>query len=183
MRPLVFFLEEESARRMLEGLVPRLFPQPPHCRYFVYRGKSDLHENLGKDLRHYRGDRALCIVVHDQDQMDCMVLKQKLRDLCGKAGVSAVVRIACRELESWYLAQLSVVGAVYGLPALERLQGKARFRNPDRQAIPDVQLRELTSGRYQKLAGSTLLGRHLDPDCRRSPSFAHLVRSIRQAAQ
>ncbi len=46
MKSLVFFLEEPSARAMLEGLLPRLLPDGWLVRYIVFEGKQDLEKQL-----------------------------------------------------------------------------------------------------------------------------------------
>lgn len=60
MKNLVFLLEEASAKRLLEGLVPRLLanaqlPQEElQLRFLTYDGKQDLEANLKKELRNWR---------------------------------------------------------------------------------------------------------------------------------
>lgn len=45
MTTVVFCLEEPSARAMLEGVIPRLFPDV-QFRFVVFEGKQDLHKRL-----------------------------------------------------------------------------------------------------------------------------------------
>ena len=45
---LVFFLEENSAKVMLEGLLPKLFGAETIKRYVVFEGKSDLENQIMK---------------------------------------------------------------------------------------------------------------------------------------
>ena len=42
MTQLVFFLEEPSARAMLENFLPRILPDNIAVRYVVFEGKQDL---------------------------------------------------------------------------------------------------------------------------------------------
>jgi hypothetical protein len=42
------------------------------------------------------------------------------------------------------------------------------------------ELKTLTKNRYQKVAGSRVIGMHLNLDNQRSPSFRHLVTAIRR---
>jgi hypothetical protein len=50
------------------------------------------------------------VVLRDQDSGDCLEIKERLMALCGRAGKEdALVRIACRELESFYLGDLKAV--------------------------------------------------------------------------
>ena len=46
MKTIVFFLEEPSAREMLEGVLPRILPEEVKVRYLVFQGKQDLEKNL-----------------------------------------------------------------------------------------------------------------------------------------
>ena len=46
MSELVFMLEEQSARAMLEGLLPKLLPAEVTPRYVVFEGKQDLEKQL-----------------------------------------------------------------------------------------------------------------------------------------
>ncbi len=68
MSRVVFLLEEYSARILLEGLLPRLFPD---LRFLCvhHEGKRDLERSVPR----------------------------KLRDV--------LVRLACQELEAWYLGE------------------------------------------------------------------------------
>ena len=42
MKNLVCFLEEQSTREMLKGVLPRLLPQGVDCTYIVFDGKQDM---------------------------------------------------------------------------------------------------------------------------------------------
>lgn len=54
MKSLVFFLEEPSAKAMLNGLLPRLHPMGWQFRYVVFEGKQDLEKQLPLKLRAWR---------------------------------------------------------------------------------------------------------------------------------
>ena len=184
MREVVFLLEEESARAMLEGLVPRLVPPDVVVRYIPFDGKQDLKRQLARKIRGYQNPDARFIVVHDQDSHpDCKALKADLVAVglqSRRAGV--VVRIACREPESFYLADLVAVERGLGMKGLAGRQSTRKFRAPDALESPSVELERLTDGRYQKVSGSRAIGRHLDPANERSPSFKNLVDAVRRAA-
>lgn len=50
------------------------------------------------------------IVMRDQDSGDCYQIKDRLLNLSREAGrPNALVRIACKELESFYLGDLNAV--------------------------------------------------------------------------
>ncbi len=109
MNELVFFLEELSAEAMLKGLLPRLLPPGVRVRYVVFEGKQDLEKRLARHLRANCRAGAHCVVLRDQDSADCTKIKKRLLKICEDAGVETLVRIACRELESWYLADLDAL--------------------------------------------------------------------------
>ncbi len=103
MTELVFLLEEPSAREMLRGLLPRILPPGVSFRLIAFEGKQNLEGQLALKIRGYRVPDARFIVIRDQDSGDCRRIKAKLKALCAGAGhESALIRIACRELESWY---------------------------------------------------------------------------------
>jgi len=90
------------------------------------------------------------------------------------------VRIACRELETIYLADLRAVELATGLTGLARRQHVAKFRNPDRLGSPSAELTSLTGGAYQKVSSSRRIGEYLDLGNERSSTFRNLVRGIRR---
>jgi hypothetical protein len=182
MSELVFMLEEASARAMLEGLLPKLLPANVVPRYVVFEGKQDLEKQLVRKIRGYRSPDARFVVMRDQDaNPDCMAVKAKLFELCYQAGKpTALIRIACRELESFYLGDLAAVEQGLEITGLVRHQPNKLFREPDRLGYPSNELKTLTKGLYQKVSGSRSIGSHLDINNTRSASFHNLITGIRQ---
>ena len=186
MKELVFLLEEESAKAMLLGLLPRFLDPQVLPRMIVFEGKQDLEKQLIRRLRGYINPHARFIVLRDQDSVpDCTVVKAKLLNLCGQAGRQdvALVRIACRELETFYLGDLRAVETALDLKGLARQQNSARFRAGDDVASPSRELAKLTQNAYQKVSGSRRIGPHLDVDNGRSASFRNLIAGIRRLEQ
>jgi hypothetical protein len=185
MTELVFLLEEQSAAEMLAGLLPKLIPEGTAVRYVVFEGKQDLEKQLPKRIRGYRNPGARFVVLRDQDaNPECGAVKGHLTALCAKSGqADVVVRVACRELESFYLADLAAVEKGLGVEGLARLQLKRKFRGPDKLGKPSQELATLTGGLYQKVGGSRAIGPWLDPDNARSDSFRNLVSGIRRLFQ
>jgi hypothetical protein len=185
MSELVFFLEEESAKALIEQIFPLLIPEGSQVRpcFIVFEGRQDLEKQLPKKLRGYLNPRARFIVMRDQDQTDCRKTKKFLAALCARAGrPQATVRIACRELEAFYLGDLLAVESGLGLSGLAGKQNKAKFRAPDRLAFPSRELEKLTGNTYQKVAGSRAIAPHLNLRAPRSKSFHHLLQAIRSAS-
>jgi len=180
MTELVFFLEEPSAKEMLQGVLPRLLPETVQVRYVVFKGKQDLEKRLPIRLKAWLQPDAQFVVMRDQDSGDCRAIKQALRQKCTDAGrPKTLVRIACRELESFYLGDLNAVAQTVGSANLPRLQNKAKFRNPDALGNPAEELKKLVPT-YQKIAGSRAIGPLLDLEQNRSSSFKALIDGVRR---
>ena len=184
MMELVFLLEEESAKEMLAGILPRLLPSEIQPRFIVFEGKQDLERQLVRRIRGYRNPQARFVVLRDQDSHpDCREVKRRLVELCMSAGRSdALVRIACRELESFYLADLLAVERGLGLSGIANKQESSKYRSPDYLGSPSRELTALTKGIYQKVCGSRAIGPYLALDNIRSTSFCNLVTGIRSIA-
>ncbi|MCR3981994.1 DUF4276 family protein [Aeromonas caviae] len=180
MTTVVFCLEEPSARAMLEGVIPRLFPDV-QFRFVVFEGKQDLHKRLVMRLRGWQGD-ALFVVMRDQDSGNCVDIKAQLFTLCEQAGrPNALIRIACRELESFYLGDLVAVEQGLNLAGLAKLQGNQKFRDPDRLVNAAEELKKITKNTYQKLSGSRSIAPYLRLDeAHRSTSFKALITGLQR---
>ena len=183
MRELVFLLEEPSAKAMLESLLPRLLDQDIQFRCIPFEGKQDLEKQLVRKIRAYQNTQARFIVMRDQDSNpDCNAIKSRLLSLCQEAGKAekCLVRIACKELESFYLGDLQAVEQALKLKGLAKQQQIKKFRTPDELGSPSKELRALTKQKYEKVAGSRAIGQYLCLDNQRSTSFHHLVLAIRR---
>ena len=183
MKNLVFCLEEPSAREMLEALLPRLLPGEVNFRFIVFRGKQDLEKQLVRRLRRWQTPDTAFVVLRDQDRADCREVKKRLVELCCRAGrPDTLVRVACRELESFYLGDLEAVEKGLKLNGLAKKQRSRKFRDPDRLEQPSQELARLASWRYQKLAGSRAIAPYLRLEGNRSRSFTVLVSGLRRLA-
>ena len=179
----MFLLQEPSAKATLESLLPRMLKQDTLFRCIPFEGKQDLEKQLTRRIRAYQNERARFIVLRDQDSHpDCTAVKQGLLDLCDKSGKFArcLVRIACRELEAFYLADLQAVERALEIDGLTRHQNSRKFRSPDGLGSPSRELKTLTRNRYEKVAGSRAIGKHLQLDNARSASFRNLIAAIRR---
>ena len=177
---LVFLLEEASARAMLAGLLPRLLPSNIRPVYAVFEGKQDLDKNLTEYLRDWRVPGARFVVLRDQNSASCHQVKASLAASCVAAGKpEALIRVACHELETFYLGDLAAVAEVLGPSNLGRRQNEANFRNPDQLPNPSQVLEHLAPN-YDKVASSRALGPLLSLDHNRSPSFNALITGLRR---
>ena len=180
---LVFLLEERSAREMLNGLLPRVLPAQVAVRYVVFEGKHDLERNVGRRLRGWLTPNTAFIVLRDQDAEDCRVVKRRLLNKCKDAGKEgAIVRVACRELESWYFGDLKAVEQALGLAGLTRYQGRQAYRVPDDIRDPAGELARITGNGYQKVAGSRAIGPCLSLTSNTSRSFGVFLAAVQRLA-
>ncbi len=184
MKKLVLFLEEASAKAAFQGLLPRILPEDVVVHYIVFEGKSDLEKQLGKRLQGWIQLNTAFLVLRDQDAGDCREVKHKLERICNDAGKpGVVVRVACRELESWYFGELSAVERALKIPNLSAQSRKAKYRVPDEIHNPSAELVKITKHAYQKVSGSREIGKVLShvPSQNSSVSFGHFITGISKA--
>ncbi len=170
MPRLVVFVEGKAEQRLLEPLLHRHFPEAPPPLVIAHDGKQDLERRLPTRLSAWNipGDRFM--VLRDRDGADCIAVRKNLQQLCRKAGKpETVVRIACDNLEAWYLGDLATLGKIYGKP-LAQHQDKEKFRNPDELGNPTQEVQRLVP-QFGKVTGASLMGGQMTRDGNRSPSF------------
>lgn len=174
-------VEELSAKSLLEGLLPKLLPAEVWIRFQVFEGKSDLERAVARRIRLWAAADACFLVLRDQDAAECLAVKERLLVQVESSGraATAVVRIACRELESWILGDWQAVAAALDRPALAAQARKAKYRNPDRLHRPIDELRRVVPD-YEKVRGARLVGRHLEPERNTSRSFQVFCAGVRR---
>lgn len=181
---LVFLLEEPSMKLLLEGLLPRLMPGWVAGQHFLcvaHQGKSDLDLSIPRKLSawQYPGDRF--VIVRDNDAADCVAVLKKIKGLCAVAGrPDTLVRLACQELEAWYLGDLEAVAAAFEQPKANTPALRKRFANPDSWEKPSVELKRLVPS-FQKGAGARAMAQHLrNPEHNRSHSYGKFVTGVQR---
>jgi hypothetical protein len=183
VRHWVFCLEGPSEKALLQGLLPKLIAPDIQVVYLVFEGKQDLEKRLLRRLRGWQLPDTQFVVLRDKDAGDCKAIKQHLVSIVHQAGraTETLVRIACHEIESWYLGDLKAVEQGLGVTGLARQQNKRQYRNPDDRVVkPAKELVDLTKGKYQKLAGSREIGSYLDLDNNQSKRFQVFVSGLRK---
>ena len=181
MMTLVFFLEEPSAEEMLKGVLPRILPDDVFPKYIVFQGKQDMEKHLVKRLRGWCTPNTQFVIMRDQDAADCHDVKAKLVYLCEQAGKpDALVRVACHELESFFLGDLAAIEQGLQIKGFARRQLSNKFRNPDQLANPVQEINRLTNYKYQKKSGSRAIGMRLQPFKNQSKSFLTLMTGIKK---
>ena len=161
-----------------------MLPTDVDVQFVVFEGKQSMEKRLPLRIRAWQLPDTRFIVLRDQDSADCHAVKKRLVALCVHAGRrDALVRVACHELESFYLGDLAAVGATLEQPQLAAQQGTRKFRSPDALGNAAEELCKVTGRKYQKLAGSRAIAPHLRLDGgNRSHSFNALIDGIRRVA-
>lgn len=181
MKELIFLLEEPSAKEMLKGLLPRLANPDIFCRYIIFEGKSDLEKNIERKLRSWTNPHARFIVLRDQDSGNCEVIKMNLKQKClNSMKPETLVRIACHELESWFLGDLNAVENGLELSNLSRHQKNKKYRNPGYLLNASEELKKLTAFKYQKVDGSRRIGPFLDLENNTSHSYRVFINGLKR---
>ena len=122
------------------------------------------------------------VVVQDQDSNDCYVLKKELVDLCRKSNdKECLVRIACHELESWYVGDLDAVSQAYGKD-LNWVRRKAAYRIPDSIINPKRELQKFLP-EHQQILGAKKIAEHIDIESNTSESFRIFVSGVRSMVE
>jgi len=162
MSRTVFLLEERSMKVFLEGLLPRLFPELQFL-CVPHEGKRDLELSIPRKLRAWREPGVRFAVIRDNDRGDCIRLKATLRKLCNEGrGNDVLIRIACQELEAWYLGEPAALADAFGDESLRDLQRRARFRDPDSVVRPSAEIERLVP-EFQKSVRGAAFGGASDP--------------------
>ena len=172
MKKVIFLLEERSMKEFLEGFLPRLMPDL-NFLCITHEGKQDLEKSIPRKLRAFH--RAYFVIIRDNDGADCHVIKARLKRICNKGGqADALIRIACQELEAWYLGALAVLADVYARPKLAELRRKAKYRNPDHFGSPSSELTKLVP-EFRKMEGARRMGMSMPLDASENPSRSFQV--------
>lgn len=178
MSRIVFLLEELSMKALLDELLPRLF-EGLEFLCIHHEGKQDLEKSLPRKLRAWSEPGARFVVIRDNDRGDCLSIKARIQKLCDDCGQreEVLVRIACQELEAWYLGEPDALAEAFDKESLRRISQRADFRDPDVVPQPSSRLRRLVP-EFQKVSGARRMGRFLTRERNRSTSFQVLLRGI-----
>ncbi len=179
-------VEEPSMENVLNIILPQILPEGYelgiNCFVRPHQGKTDLQKSIPKKVQAYQyfPNDVRLIVIQDQDSNDCMVLKQGLIDLIQTQNLYQphLVRIACKELENWYLGDMEAIEAIYPSFKARTHRGKAKYRNPDNTFGADELERIIKT--FSKGFASRNIPQRMDITINRSPSFNHLISGVQR---
>jgi Domain of unknown function (DUF4276) len=168
---MVFFLRE-----LLPLILPTEYQVDVNCFIRSHEGKTDLLRSVPRKLRAYPnfGYPVKLMIIHDQDANDCKILKAKILSLCKKQKtVPVVVRIACKELENWYLGDLKAIESLYPRSKASLLISKSKYRVPD-DLNGFEEISSLTND-FSKTRAAREIVQYMDIKNNRSKSFNQFI--------
>ena len=108
-------------------------------------------------------------------------MKSQIAMMLLATGKTTKIRIACHELENFYLGDLVAVAKGLSCSSVAKQASKAIYRKPDLIANAPDQLKRITGNAYQKCSGSRAIAPYLDlSGGNRSNSFNALLSAIRE---
>lgn len=182
MGRIEILVEEPSMAECLKEFLPKIAPENWKLdeNYFIrkHQGKADLQKSIHTKVRVFDNwhEPVAVVILHDQDSADCKELKHELNERCGEYSIPIKIRIVCRELESWFLGDLTAIEKAYPGFKSNRYLGKAQFRNPDVLNAKDKLKKILPE--YKEIASSREISKYLDIENNRSESFRQFVSGI-----
>lgn len=178
-------VEELSMKNFLSGLLPRILPEGfelnTNCFVRAHEGKQDLQKSIPKKVRAFQclSKPVRVVIIQDLDSSDCLILKSKLQALVTEnATIPSLIRIACKELESWYLGDMNAVAKVYPSFRAEKYLKKSVFRNPDLCNASNELSKMIPS--FQKGFASKEIPRYIDINNNNSESFNQFVSGFKR---
>lgn len=183
MSRIEILVEEKSMEELLSLFLPTILPNTWHLghNYFIrsHEGKNDLQKSIPKKVRVFSNwhEPLGVIIIHDQDSDDCKKLKARLIDLCKNNGnCPHLIRIVCRELESWYIGDFYAIKSAYPNFKAENYSKKAKYRNPD-ICNASYELNKLLP-EFQKVGSAKKIAPFLNVNTNKSNSFKQTVLGI-----
>ena len=181
MARIEILVEEPSMKAFLSILLPKILSDnywTLNQNYFIrsFDGKSDLQNNIPSKIKVFSNwtEPVGVIILQDQDSNDCVKLKNKLIEICETHGNCAkLIRIVCRELESWYIGDFEAVNKAYPNFRFENHASKSKFRNPERCNAYDELKKILPE--FQKIDGAKKIAPHINIESNKSESFKQTV--------
>jgi hypothetical protein len=140
-----------------------------------------LENHLEMRIKYWKMPETMFVVMRDQDSGYCSVIKRKLKEKCKAAGhPEAIVRIACHELESFYLGDPDAIEKGLEIHNIRKHDRRNLFREPDSIDQPSKKLMYITRNKYQKIDGSGKIAPFLNPLINTSKSFNVLYKTLNQ---
>ncbi|MDM8560670.1 DUF4276 family protein [Candidatus Parabeggiatoa sp. HSG14] len=186
---IVFLVEDYSMRKFLEGVLPRLGFEEHLFEIKHHRGKEDLISHLDNTIPTLSKRAQQIIVIIDRDKQDCIALKNKIKEKMVRCSCEYKVRIACYELEAWFLGDMEAIAKCSPRFKANSFQGKKKYRDVDNiekpssvieQIVPDWKNRHVSKPKFaEEIAYVVSLEKQNVEKANRSHSFHILLETLR----
>ncbi|MCK6610429.1 MAG: DUF4276 family protein [Bacteroidia bacterium] len=129
------------------------------------------------------------IISRDQDSADCKEIKNRLEQIAqGRLSCPFKIRIVCRELESWFLGDLSALAKTYPRFKPESISHKSELRFVDEIFKPSTLLLKVIPEYAQfaflpKIENAEKIAPNLDLNRNTSSSFIQMIQAIKYLAE
>jgi hypothetical protein len=186
MARIEILVEEPSMKEFLTILLPNILDNQWSLNenYFIrsFEGKNDLQKNIPskvKLLSNWNHEAVGVVIMQDQDSSDCKILKQKLLTICNQNGnCPKLVRIICRELESWYIGDFVAVNKAYPSFKYQNYLNKSKFRIPDNCNAFD-EIKKIVP-EFQKVGGAKKIAPFINVENNKSESFQQTISGLKR---
>jgi len=187
MKRVEILVEEQSISEVLSIILPKILSNKWILgeNYFIrpHEGKSDLKKSIPKKIKTFSNfhEKVGVIIIQDQDLNDCRKLKSDLQKLCDANGnCRKLIRIVCRELESWYLGDMNAIFKAYPKLRVDIHKNKQKFKKPDDLDRPASEIIRILP-EFQKISSAKAIAPHLSVnDENKSTSFIATISGIKK---
>jgi hypothetical protein len=154
---IIFLVEDYSMKKFFEGILPRLGFEKHQFDIKHHHGKEDLLMNLDKIVPSLCKSAQFIMVVIDQDKQNCTLLKNKIKTKMVRCVCEYKIRIACYELESWFLGDMQAISRCSPRFKASFFQNKEKYRDIDSiskpsdviaEMIPDYEKQYSSKGKF-----------------------------------
>ncbi|RKZ58954.1 MAG: hypothetical protein DRR08_15045 [Candidatus Parabeggiatoa sp. nov. 2] len=186
---IIFLVEDYSMIKFLEGILPRLGFEEHRFEIKHHRGKEDLISHLNNIIPTLSKRAQQIIVIIDRDKQDCVALKNKIQEKMAWCSCEYKIRIACYELEAWFLGDMEAIAKCSPRFKASFFQGKKKYRDIDNipkpssvieEIVPDWKKRHLSKPKFaEEIAHFVSLETQNVEKANRSDSFHVLLETLR----
>lgn len=160
---ILFLVEDYSMRKFLEGVLPRLGFEAHQFEIKHHRGKEDLISHLKQIIPTLSKRAQQIIVIIDQDKQDCIILKNNIKAKMAWCSCKYKIRIACYELEAWFLGDMEAIAKCSPRFKARFFQGKKKYRDVDNIPKPSRVLEEIVPDWKNKYANKPQFAKEIAP--------------------
>ncbi|BBM88895.1 hypothetical protein COTS27_00582 [Spirochaetota bacterium] len=186
-KKLVCFVEGASDQKFLKILIKNIKGKSNKktkidCLSLGSYGK--LKSKIKKRIQNMQSSDNNFLIMIDQDKSDCRERKneisQEVKIDKNKRATKVKIRVACRQLESFYLGDLNAVKEGLNIRSKKLLQRKTKkpFSNPDDITNPLEELKKLTGSKSKNILSKAITPYLKIDGTNKSHSFNVLVTAI-----